>query len=223
MLWLTFILFSVYGLSMRIKNILKEMAGKKFGYWTVIARSKTRFRSTFWLCKCKCGTIKNVSGYQLRYGKTKSCGCKVITHGHTSNGVRSCEYETWTQMRRRCLNPHHKDFSRYGGRGITICPRWIKSFAAFYNDMGPKPNRYYSINRIDNDGPYNRENCEWATVKKQASNRASSRFITHNGRTLTVSEWSDELGIPAKRIFQRIYQGCTPHEALTLPRHFHRY
>ncbi len=82
-------------------------------------------------------------------------------------------YKLWDSMRRRCRDPHHKDFDRYGARGVTVCDRW-QDFWAFIDDMGPRPSARHSLDRIDNEGPYEPGNCRWATATQQGRNRRST-------------------------------------------------
>lgn len=121
------------------------------------------------------------------------------------------EYRSWLHLRERCHNKNCKDYDDYGGRGIEVCARWLEKpygFRNFLNDMGPKPDIGYSIDRIDNDGDYSPENCRWADAKTQSNNRRArkdARFYTHDGETKTLREWSEIIDVPLKRIQQRYW------------------
>ena len=117
-------------------------------------------------------------------------------------------WKTWDSMKQRILNPNCKDYPNYGGRGLTIDPRWLE-FNLFLNDMGIKP-KNKSIGRIDNFKGYWPDNCRWETIYEQNNNRRSSVFITSNGITKTIAQWARYLGCPRQTIRYRLMAGWTP-------------
>lgn len=136
-------------------------------------------------------------------------------HGHASGGKRSLTWRSWIKMRERCLNPKAINFARYGGRGVTVCAKWRDSFEAFLADMGERPGRSYSIERIDGNRGYQPGNCRWATPIEQATNRRSARLFTHDGLTLTVAEWSRRTGLPDETLRRRIIENRPPAEVFS--------
>jgi hypothetical protein len=152
----------------------------KYNLWTVIEENKIhRDNKVYLLCKCECGTIKEVIAKNLKSGVSKSCGCLNIkrlkeraTHGKRHTRV----WRIWQAMKNRCYNPNVRQYKNYGGRGIKVCDRWRNSFTAFLEDMGPKPSKKHSLDRINNIGDYEPGNCRWATVKQQNNNRGPRRW-----------------------------------------------
>jgi hypothetical protein len=126
--------------------------------------------------------------------------------------------KVWQTMIARCHDEKYTNHYRYGGRGIIVCDRWRYSFEAFKSDMGPRPSPEYSIDRIDNSGPYSPENCRWATRKEQALNRRTNRVLDFNGRQLTLKEWSSKTGISLVVISMRLNRlAWSIERALTTP------
>jgi len=120
-------------------------------------------------------------------------------------------------MKRRCYNPNTPYYHLYGGRNITVCGRWKDSFVNFLADMGPKPSPEHTIDRIDNDGNYEPDNCRWATKMEQSHNSRKARLITYNGETLCLREWARRLGIGHMALSTRLNRGWSLKKALTTP------
>lgn len=128
---------------------------------------------------------------------------------------KTVEHNSYRGMLSRCYGANHERYPRYGGRGITVCDRWRESPENFYADMGPKPTPGHSLDRIDNDGPYSPDNCRWATPAQQRANTSTSRMLTHNGKTMSMSEWSEETGVHMSTLCQRLKRGWSVDRALT--------
>lgn len=156
-----------------------EMEGKKFGRLFVLSRAGSNKRGLAkWICKCDCGRSLKVNGADLRNGNTASCGCSL----NKSNGeakTRTPEYGCWESMISRCENKNNKYWHNYGGRGIKVCPTWRNSFVTFLSDVGRRPSREYSLDRINNDGDYEPGNVRWATREQQNQNRRPRRTYLH--------------------------------------------
>lgn len=158
---------------------LMDVTGQRFGRLLAVAISHKRRRQIYWLCVCDCGTETTATGPHLRTGRKASCGCikrehlvrlssAKVTHGLT----HTAEYGIWGGIIDRCNNPKNKNWPRYGGRGITVCARWLH-FENFLADMGARPDARLSIDRVDNDGHYAPGNCRWATAKEQRHNQGA--------------------------------------------------
>lgn len=127
------------------------------------------------------------------------------------------EYRAWQAARLRCTNPRNRAWPSYGGRGITMCERWLGSVEAFYRDMGPKPSPKHELDRIDNNKGYAPGNCRWATRKQNDRNRRNSRLLHHGGKTLTLVEWCEQLGLPQDTVQKRLAAGWSVTAALETP------
>jgi len=146
------------------------------------------------------------------------CGCKMHpkTHGYSRNKMP--EYKTWIQMKQRCYNKNSDNYDLYGGRGITVCDRWLNSFETFLADMGHKPSKEYTIDRENVNGHYEPSNCKWATPKEQSRNKRNNVLLTYNGETLCVSEWCERLNINKHTVLSRINkQNWSIEKALSTP------
>jgi hypothetical protein len=198
---------------------LIDRTGDRYERLTVVerlaAKSKTDTNAR-WLCRCDCGMAVVAYGQDLGRGKVKSCGClnaeRIMQHGMSQLPV----YHVWRQMRQRCENPTAQRYADYGGRGIKVCERWGK-FENFIADMGhPAPGM--SLDRIDANGGYCKENCRWADDVRQANNKRNNRVLDFNGEKRTIAEWAEKLGVEWSIIRNRLDNyGWSVERALTTP------
>ncbi len=127
-------------------------------------------------------------------------------------------YSTWLDMKQRCLNPNATAFKDYGGRGITVCERWLKSFKAFEKDMSPKPGGL-EIDRINNDGPYSPENCRWVTHKENTRNRRGAIYVEVEGTCYLLAELAEAHGLKPDTIKERVKKGMSFADVTTKQKH----
>ena len=173
------------------KNFI-DLTDKKFGRLTVLKFANCTNGRTYWICKCKCGKTKEIEAYALKSGQSNSCGCLKkeltakrntklkTTHGMTGTRINNI----WIQMRNRCQNKNNQAYKYYGDRGITVCYRW-NVFENFLEDMGELyanhtikySEKQTTIDRIDNEKGYFKENCRWATYKEQNKNKRINRKL----------------------------------------------
>lgn len=195
---------------------LVDLSGRRFGRLRVVSyEGLDGGKNAAWKCACDCGEFVIVRGYRLRSGETASCGCLRIDT-RLREGVKRGDgtvgkspedralYAAWTALRSRCLSPKDANYPNYGGRGITVCDRWLESFRNFVEDMGPRPFKNAQIDRIDNDGPYSPENCRWTTVKENSRNRRSARYIDTPAGRMKLCEAADFAGITRGAMEQRV-------------------
>ncbi|MFF0512443.1 hypothetical protein [Streptomyces sp. NPDC004250] len=190
-----------------------DLTGQTFGRLSVVKEAgRTPQGRGTWRCRCECGTEKDIVGNSLRSGTTRSCGC--LRPGGRTHGMHGTRvYRIWKGIVRRTTKPQAHNYARYGGRGITICQRWL-DFESFYADMGEPPEGG-SIDRIDTDGPYSPDNCRWTTDADQRRNQRRSVKLTWRGRTLVAKDWATLLGLHHNTVYKRIADGWDVERALT--------
>jgi hypothetical protein len=169
------------------------------------------------LYRCICGKEFETQIHHVNNGHTKSCGCYKINnpshliHGQARKGACTQTYYSWSSMLARCLNHNKKSWDNYGGRGINIDdPRWLE-FDNFYEDMGDKPEGL-TIERIDNNKGYSKENCRWATPLEQATNRRCNINVTYNDKTQCLKAWAQDIGIKYGTLYHRYVLNKKPIE-----------
>jgi hypothetical protein len=191
-----------------IDKQLKKGIHPKFNRLTIISfdHQHTKTGKKFYLCQCDCGNQKVIVGYSVVEGITKSCGClqkEINIQRSTSHGCSyTITYSKWAGIRNRCLNPNDKQYPNYGGRGIKICNRWL-NFENFLEDMGECP-EHLEIDRIDNNGDYEPENCRWTTHLNNVNNKRVTIFIIYNGEEISISNAARKYNIRRGALYARI-------------------
>ena len=190
-----------------------EMTGRVVGKLLVTgAAASGSTGKLMWLCVCECSNVRWVDGARLRRAETKSCGCMkgAPTHGHTrrttKGAPRSGTYSSWYAMIGRCTNERNTFFQKYGGAGVTVCDRWRKSFAAFLEEIGERPDGM-TLDRIDTTGNYEPSNCRWATRKEQARNVRRNRYVLLDGERVVYPDAAERLGTTRSGIVHRVKKG----------------
>lgn len=197
-----------------------DLTGMTFGRLIVIGRSNddyinlsTKKHTRRWICECSCGNKTTVTTPQLTGGRTKSCGClqrERTAQANTKHGGRYDRlHSVWANMKNRCYNPNYSEYESYGGRGITVCDEWqnYPSFAEWATNAGY--NKYLkrgecTLDRIDVNGNYCPQNCRFVNMYIQANNKMNNVYITHNGESHTIADWSKKLGVKYNSLYYRI-------------------
>lgn len=200
----------------------KDLTTLRFGRWLVLGEGKHKYsgnhRVLYWKCQCDCGTLKEVTGNNLTYGKSKSCGClhyeehtkRQTTHGMSKTSI----YSIWSGMINRCYNEKSSDWYLYGGRGVKVCKQWKCNFQNFFADMGSTYKEGLAIDRKDTNWNYEPSNCRWATQKQQQRNRRNNRNLTFKGKTMCIAAWAEEIGIKISTLGMRLQNGWSIERAL---------
>lgn len=208
-----------YGIDMNPH--VRDLTGQTFSYLAVVRRNGSDKQGTaMWLVRCVCGVEKTVRRSSLTTGDIKSCGCQNAlahtSHGHTVGRNRTPVYRAWESMIYRCTKPNSPAYVDYGGRGICVCERWLQSFEAFLEDMGPKPSSQFSLDRIDNNGHYEPGNCHWATRTTQMRNTRKNHSISIDKTTRTLAEWAELNNLKWHTVSNRLKLGWSYKDAVSL-------
>lgn len=213
---------------------VKDWTGRVFGRLTVLgfAGPDKRWQSR-WVCRCTCGKIVVAKANPLKTGNKLSCGClhsEVTAERNKKHGLSHLpEYRLYRNIITRCENPNFKHYKDYGGRGIAMCAHWRGNFANFLADMGQRPDKQYTVDRIDTNGHYCcghceqckenewKANCRWATWTEQQNNRRNNHFLEFQGKRLTLAQWGREVGIDQDILSSRLEDGWSTERTLTTP------
>lgn len=208
--------------TMRLDGAVIDVTGATFGGWTALAYIGSAGKAARFLCRCECGEVRVLAGNRLRRHTGTECTGRhandgvVASHGHTAAGVTSGAYRSWQAMRGRCERPSNAAWPRYGGRGIRVCDEW-RRFDRFLFDMGERPEGAW-LERIENDGPYCKANCRWASPSENSRNRSTTKLVEYRGETRPLVEWCEMLDRDYASVNARLHSGrWTAERALETP------
>lgn len=208
-------------------NRLIDLTGQRFGRLSVVCKcGSDKYGAALWQCKCECGKTVTKRGSALRAGHAKSCGClhdelsslRMAEQNRTHAMSNTRLYEIWSDLKRRCSNPNHRAFDRYGGRGIKFCAEWAEFLPFYVWSVANGYSETLTIERVDNDGDYCPENCRWATRKDQANNKSITVFYELDGVKYTLPQLCEKCGISYGTLYTRINKhGWSVKAAITTP------
>lgn len=204
--------------------------GSKWGRWSVVAPAPPRIyladgrvphSHRFWLCRCECGTERDIVEGSLLRRASLSCGClnrERTVEVHRTHGQSSTpEYRAWQAIKDRCLNPNNKRFADYGGRGIKVCAAWRDNFTEFLAEVGKRPTSRHTIERMNNSKGYEPGNVCWALPPRQMVNRRNTRFVDYEGRSVPLADLAKQFDVPANTLRARLLKGWPAGTALSEP------
>lgn len=216
------------GCQWRIKRYPKDnLVNRRFGMLIVLSfegRGRSGDGNSYWNCKCDCGGSSRSTGYNLKKGNTRSCGCQIkvrLKRANLKHGLTGCpEYRTWSGMMTRCYNEKELAYKHYGGRGIEVSERWRgdDGFENFFADMGKRPSPRHSIERERVNGNYEPGNCRWATREEQANNKRNTMRVMHKGKLTPLKAACSDIGVEYKFVRLRMMRGMPFEEAVSKPR-----
>lgn len=189
----------------------RDLTGQKINRWTVLRRATPEgVGKSKWWCQCECGTVRIVTQQALVMNKTQSCGCYradyAREHNRTHGLGKGRLHRIWVGVKDRTCNPKSKYWSRYGGRGITICDEWNRSYKAFYEwAMANGYTDKLTLDRIDNNGNYDPGNCRWATYKEQENNRSNTVWCLYEGEKIPVALLAERTGL-SRYMCRKLYE-----------------
>ena len=220
----------LYGRAVRQNT--ESLVGRAFARLTVLRVYRTapgtRSRA---VCRCECGRETDVQTNNLTSGNTTSCGClgqqsrarngrANRRHGHAANDRESGTYASWRGMLKRCERPVTDGFRHYGGRGISVCTDWRTSFDAFLADMGARPDGR-TLDRIDSNRGYSKDNCRWSTVREQNRNKRNTYWVVFAGSRISLADLTDRLGFRRFTLRNRLKCGWSIERAAATPERTH--
>lgn len=191
----------------------RVVIGNRYG--SLVVKKQTgvdKHGCLLFLCKCDCGNEKEVASRYLTEGRIKSCGCK---RSRSKNMYLSPTYKSWISAKQRCYNQSSSQYNNYGGRGIAMCERWKNSFTAFLEDMGERPSKKHTLDRINVDGNYEPQNCRWATPIEQSNNRRNNRILEVGDKRLSVAQFSRLYGINYSNVMMELRNDKKPLEIIS--------
>jgi len=203
---------------------MKDLINNTYGYWTVLSESsRSKSNKRMWKCLCKCGLTQDVNQSNLISGKSSKC--RECSRELIRNSVKLADhrlYSTWKSMKNRCLNPNNATYSNYGGRGISVCDRWL-SFNSFVEDMFPSFEEGLTLDRIDVNGNYEVGNCRWANTETQSNNKVNSLKLHFDGSFYTEAQLARKFGISRSTIQARRLKGWSVEEMIYGKDYFNRF